>query len=90
MDSKRNIKTNSNGGRRHGDSLGDSSSYKSHEHLVVLKSDLFLISFVIMFCFYAIISIVGACYIAKLHEKMMLIEDVVFVHGFYKQVEKDK
>jgi hypothetical protein len=70
--------------------MWDHASYKEHEHLVVLKSDLFLMAFVIMFCFFSIISLVGACYIAKLHEKMMLIEDVVLVHGFYKQVEKDK
>lgn len=56
------------------DDNGDNSSHS----IIVAKGDGFILAYVIMFCFFITVSLVGAYHIGVLTEKVGQLEDVIF------------
>ena len=59
---------------------GDNGDNSSHS-IIVAKGDGFILAYVIMFCFFITVSLVGAYHIGVLTEKVGQLEDVVFIFG---------
>lgn len=62
---------------------GDNGDNSSHS-IIVAKGDGFILAYVIMFCFFITVSLVGAYHIGVLTEKVGQLEDVVFNKGVIK------
>lgn len=50
----------------------------THQSIIVAKGDGFIVAFVVMFCFFVTLSLVGAYHIGQLTEKVSTLEDIVF------------
>ena len=58
---------------------GDNSGHQQAFHgIVVAKGDMFVIAYVIMFCFFVSVTLIGAYHIGVLTEKVGHLEDIIF------------
>jgi hypothetical protein len=62
---------------------GDNSGHQQAFHgIVVAKGDMFVIAYVIMFCFFVSVTLIGDYHIGVLTEKVGQLEDIVFNQSY--------